>query len=1568
MTMRLKILIGFLATFLINGCPVQADNRFRCAGKPIATTEIRQSHTEGSRRALAIFARFRDQGSATVPDWADEIFDPNRPGSFSHFYDSMSLGKLQVRGEIAPRVYTSEQQTVAYLADDSTRVGEYGQLSLEILRQVDAEVDFSQYDNDGPDGIPGSGDDDGFVDALFIIVASTPPNFVMGAATGVAGLGFGKGTVDSRVRAGNFFTEDRSADGKRVFISPTLGTIQQGRNLTETVGSMCHEYGHVLGLPDLYDIEFVRRQEAPPEEDSAGIGSWGLMGWGGLGWSGSDGPNGMCAFSRQRLGWAQVVEPEQLVEEMRLEDVGENGMVYKVPLTRREYFLVEYRRRATSYYDRAIPGEGLLIWHVERTLPQGEISSRWLVDLECADGRWRDAGYPLGREEWPVDGRDNLDFWAHDREYAELHEGNLGDATDPFDGVEYRAFTPETNPSARSSDGTLEVRLENFRIEGGLVYADVKANPPQLELLHLTVGSELAAVGVPVPVVFDLANRGGMRATGLRARLRSDDPLVEIIDADIPLIDLDIEQESLGGAINSDGYPQIRFLPGLVEEREATIILEVYASDQLLIEEQVTLKGVPSFLVSGAVKGETGESVGGVSIQIEGSSEIYIERRMTTDEDGFFQTYLPSGFFDISVQPDPESDWLEVTRSGIWVQEETELEFILPRAYVLSGVIRDPEGVPVEGHRLRLSSLDGGNSYIARTKTDGSYHVKLPGGDYIADAFSWVNTGTWFPSQVVGGIRIEGDTVLDVDLELGFPLKLHAVDEEGMDVEGVQFYIYSQDDIYGSSHGGVTREDGLGETQAMPGKYGIRLEAVPAPYLLQEGLTVEVERDTTIQIVLRKGILLKGRLLDDAGGEIRYSRGWMYFYPLLGGISYQVELDPEEDGFSVGLEPGGYRVEVSFSWFQGSPYEAIPSQNLGEIEVLGEENEIDFTIQRGVTLGGKVQSESGELVGNTAITFSSLEGGNYWAYGSVLADGTYQVALLPGIYRVQLSSGGNFPPQDLGEIEVGEENGEINFVVREGVAFGGRVVDEDGTAVRGGYLYCEPVGGSGWAYPAIRSNGSFQVNLLPGIYRVQMSGWEDFPSQTLGEIEVKEEGGEANLVVRKGVKISGQVLDKEGWRVSDGYLFFDPVNGGDGFGASFGQDGNYSTSLFRDRYRVRVNFGAGENTPPSQDLGILEVEEELEYDWIVDWGEIFEGRIVDAEGEAVSGLNLFAQIANQGISGTGVTGADGNFSLRLIPGEYWFSLYRNRKNSYTSWNLGKIDLSTGMRIDRALPSGAVVRGKIEAGEGKPVREVSLRFVREPRRSLLYDQENWLAQLVVDEDGGYEIELMPGEYSLLAYKDKLGRVVAEVQVVGELELDVILPATEILHSLSGKVRRQEQESPVQGFIQFYDANQGVAGWGAIDEGEYETELPPGSYWVTIIREEEAGMTKESQYGPLEISSDQTWNVLLSPDGTPVLEETGTIPMEFGLLPNYPNPFNSATTIRFSLPEREEVELAVFNLAGQQVARLVDGPGEAGVYSLIWDGRDSRGWGLASGVYLYRLRAGQREETRKLLLVK
>jgi hypothetical protein len=89
----------------------------------------------------------------------------------------------------------------------------------------------------------------------------------------------------------------------------------------------------------------------------------------------------------------------------------------------------------------------------------------------------------------------------------------------------------------------------------------------------------------------------------------------------------------------------------------------------------------------------------------------------------------------------------------------------------------------------------------------------------------------------------------------------------------------------------------------------------------------------------------------------------------------------------------------------------------------------------------------------------------------------------------------------------------------------------------------------------------------------------------------------------------------------------------------------------------------------------------------------------------------------------------------------------------------------------------------------------------------------------------------------------------------------------------------------------------------------------------------------------------------------------VPLAFALDQNYPNPFNPGTTIRYALPEMSHVTLTVFNALGQQVATLVEGEMEAGCHEVKFDASS-----LASGVYLYQLRAGAFMETRTLMILK
>ncbi|HEX9970537.1 MAG TPA: LamG-like jellyroll fold domain-containing protein, partial [bacterium] len=94
----------------------------------------------------------------------------------------------------------------------------------------------------------------------------------------------------------------------------------------------------------------------------------------------------------------------------------------------------------------------------------------------------------------------------------------------------------------------------------------------------------------------------------------------------------------------------------------------------------------------------------------------------------------------------------------------------------------------------------------------------------------------------------------------------------------------------------------------------------------------------------------------------------------------------------------------------------------------------------------------------------------------------------------------------------------------------------------------------------------------------------------------------------------------------------------------------------------------------------------------------------------------------------------------------------------------------------------------------------------------------------------------------------------------------------------------------------------------------------------------------------------------------------IPDGFQLYPNYPNPFNSLTTIQFSLPENANVSIQIFDINGKLVRTLFQGKKEAVFHVLQWDGTDNAGRKIGSGIYLYRMVAGSFSEAKKLMLVK
>jgi hypothetical protein len=107
----------------------------------------------------------------------------------------------------------------------------------------------------------------------------------------------------------------------------------------------------------------------------------------------------------------------------------------------------------------------------------------------------------------------------------------------------------------------------------------------------------------------------------------------------------------------------------------------------------------------------------------------------------------------------------------------------------------------------------------------------------------------------------------------------------------------------------------------------------------------------------------------------------------------------------------------------------------------------------------------------------------------------------------------------------------------------------------------------------------------------------------------------------------------------------------------------------------------------------------------------------------------------------------------------------------------------------------------------------------------------------------------------------------------------------------------------------------------------------------------------------------WYVYKQSTITVVEEEQELLPTEFKLEQNFPNPFNPATTIKYAVPIKSNVLIKIYNIVGEEVAKLVNEEKDQGWYSLVFESS-----GLASGIYIYRMQAGTYVNTKKMILVK
>ncbi|UCG51149.1 MAG: M6 family metalloprotease domain-containing protein [Candidatus Latescibacterota bacterium] len=252
-----------------------------------------------------------------------ELFDGPWPtGTLSDYFDEISYGVLGVGGVVADWVVTF-QQDLYYegssngLLPNDAKTGEF---IKELLDANDGSIDFGQFDNDGPDGIPNSGDDDGYVDFVVFVHSE------FGGECDEFSLNIWSHSWVYRgwpISGGQPYTTDDPAVGGG-FVKIDDYSIQPaqscGGSMIE-IGSFCHEVGHAFGLPDLFD----------GNGGSSGAGHWDLMGRGN--WNTPESPAHPSAWARQELGWVVPVLVGWQGAVESIPHIETNAVCFKLPFT-----------------------------------------------------------------------------------------------------------------------------------------------------------------------------------------------------------------------------------------------------------------------------------------------------------------------------------------------------------------------------------------------------------------------------------------------------------------------------------------------------------------------------------------------------------------------------------------------------------------------------------------------------------------------------------------------------------------------------------------------------------------------------------------------------------------------------------------------------------------------------------------------------------------------------------------------------------------------------------------------------------------------------------------------------------------------------------------------------------------------------------------------------------------------------------------------------------------------------------------------------------------------------------
>ncbi|MFQ6617648.1 MAG: FlgD immunoglobulin-like domain containing protein, partial [Fidelibacterota bacterium] len=147
---------------------------------------------------------------------------------------------------------------------------------------------------------------------------------------------------------------------------------------------------------------------------------------------------------------------------------------------------------------------------------------------------------------------------------------------------------------------------------------------------------------------------------------------------------------------------------------------------------------------------------------------------------------------------------------------------------------------------------------------------------------------------------------------------------------------------------------------------------------------------------------------------------------------------------------------------------------------------------------------------------------------------------------------------------------------------------------------------------------------------------------------------------------------------------------------------------------------------------------------------------------------------------------------------------------------------------------------------------------------------------------------------------------------------------------------------------------------LDEGKLSIYLKDVSRWIPLSGE----VRKDENRVTARITRLGAYRLFHNPNAT----ISPGVPESYALNQNYPNPFNTITVIRYQLPEASKVTLKIYNILGQEVKTLVDKIQTPGYYSVIWDGKNSMGEAISSGIYLYKIQGKSFTTSKKMIHIK